>query len=411
MRYDGLVKTAVGLLVCAACVEPALDTETQGITTDVRHERFGLIRDSAAQMGMHNAALLAGIAISETNLAHCQAEATFACKGPPSPSCGGGPIIAGAADGPCDQMLGGLGMFQFDAGTYAQTLAAYGDSILTIEGNTAQAVNFVEVRVLMDIAGATDWMTAMAWLDSIPMDAADPLMKQWAAFIVCRYNGCCTTSSTCTTRANGYRDNAITAYGEMGADFWRTADRCTKLPDDGVIDQRSDCYLAAGDPRYWRVEASGYANNLEWTGTTSSMAPANFARWILKGSGMVHLDVHLDGGQFGQSKQAKYEIHHAGIVDVVAVDQSAANGWFALGDFELTGAGDEYVMLGDNTGEPSTGDTKLLFDAIRAQALDQDGGGCCDATRDARGSILLALLVVLRVRSRSRPRSRSRVPG
>ena len=410
MMYDARVRAAV-FVVCAACVEPALETDTQGITTDVRHERFGLIRDSAAQMGMHNAALLAGIAISETNLAHCQSEATYACKGPASSSCGGGPIIAGAADGPCTLMQGGLGMFQFDAGTYDQTLAAYGDSILTIEGNTAQAVNFVVVRAIMDIAGATDWMTAMAWLDSIPMTASEPLMMQWASFIVCRYNGCCTTSSTCTTRANGYRDNAITAYNEMGADFWRTADRCTKVPDDGVIDQRSDCYLAAGDPHYWRVDASGY-NGLEWTGTTSNMAPANFARWILKGAGTYHLEVHLDGGQFGQSKQAKYEIHHAGMVDTVVVDQSAANGWFALGDFELAGEGDEYVMLGDNTGEPSATNTKLLFDAIRAQSLDQ-GGGCCDATRDARGSLVLALFVMLALRSRRitcRPLRDARAP-
>ena len=36
----------------------------------------------------------------------------------------GGPIIAGGADGPCADMQGGLGMFQFDAGTYQQTVDA-----------------------------------------------------------------------------------------------------------------------------------------------------------------------------------------------------------------------------------------------------------------------------------------------
>src|SRR3989475_4893309 len=44
---------------------------------------------------------------------------------------------------PYTTLFRSLGMFQFDTGTYAQTLAAYGDGILTVEGNTAQAVAFV----------------------------------------------------------------------------------------------------------------------------------------------------------------------------------------------------------------------------------------------------------------------------
>ena len=119
----GLVRLVAGLLLVAACAESPLATDTSEITAAVRRERYGLIRDSAAEMGLYNAALMAGIATSETALAHCQSEATYACMGPASPSCGGGPIIAGAADGPCADMQGGLGMFQFDAGTYAQTLA------------------------------------------------------------------------------------------------------------------------------------------------------------------------------------------------------------------------------------------------------------------------------------------------
>src|SRR5262245_49118111 len=178
-------------------------------------ERYALIRDTAAEMGVTNAALLAGIATSETNLAHCQSEATYACQGPASPSCGGGPIIAGAADGPCVDMQGGLGMFQFDAGTYAQTVAAYGESILTIEGNTAQAVDFVVERAQQSVTGIDDWLGAVGWMNGVPMKAGEARMEEWASFIVCRYNGCCTTSSTCQTRAAGYRDNAIKAFDEM----------------------------------------------------------------------------------------------------------------------------------------------------------------------------------------------------
>lgn len=397
------MRAVVACLAClAACVEPALETQTQEISTAVRHERFGLIRDSAAEMGLYNAALLAGIAISETALAHCQAEATYACKGPASPSCGGGPIIAGAADGPCDLMQGGLGMFQFDSGTYAQTLATYGDSILTVEGNTAQAVNFVVERARQDIDGVSDWLTAVGWMNDVPMDAAS--MQQWSTFIVCRYNGCCSTSSTCVTRANGYRDNALMAYEEMGADFWRTSTRCAALPDDGIIDQRSACYLAGGDPRYWHRETGGFADTREWTGTTNAQTTENFARWLVRGAhGAYHVEVYLDGGEHGTSTQAKYEIHHASLVDTIVVDQTAASGWFGLGDFDFTGEGEEFIALADNTGEPAAMDRQLLFDAVRVESLES-AGGCCNTTTQPSSALLALVVLGLMARPRSRRR-------
>jgi hypothetical protein len=390
------VKVTAALLFATACAEPTLATEELELSADVRHERYGLIRDSSAEMGLYNAALMAGIATSETALAHCQSEATYACQGPASPSCNDGPIIAGAADGPCSDMQGGLGMFQFDAGTYAQTVATYGPSILTIEGNTAQAVNFVVERAKQSVMGIDDWLAAVAWMNAVPMTATDPKMQEWASFIVCRYNGCCTpTNATCQSRAAGYRDNAIKAFEEMGAEFWDTASRCAAIPDDGVIDQRSECYLAVGDPRYWHREAGGFDDDREWTGTTAAATAGNFARWIVKASaGAYSVEVMLDGGEFGQSKTAKYIIVHAGVTDEIVVDQSAASGWVSLGEFEFSGDGDEYIMLGDNTGEAGTTDTKLLFDAVRVLSPDAAGGGCCDSTRGSGSTAALGLLLV-----------------
>ncbi len=411
------MRLAAVLLALTACAEPELATSESELSEAVRHERFGLIRDAAAEMGLYNAPLLAGIAISETSLAHCQSEATYACKGPASSSCGGGPIIAGAADGPCSDMQGGLGMFQFDAGTYAQTVAMYGDSILTIEGNTAQAVNFVVVRAVMDITQAQDWLTAVGWMNEIPMDASAAKMSEWADFIVCRYNGCCTTSSTCTTRRAGYRDNAIDAYSEMGADFWNTSGRCASLPKDGIIDQRSNCYIAGGDPRYWRrVTDTGYGSNSEWTGTTAAAKPANFARWIVKAGRATRyaVDIHLDGGTTGTSTTAKYTIVHAGMTDVVTVDQTSGSGFVNVGEFDFAGTGEEYIELGDNTGESGALDKQVMFDAVRVLPLDgeiddgDDGGGCCQSSRDSRGSWLLIALVALGLRAPSRARRRAR---
>ena len=393
-------------MLVAACAPDTSSQESQ-ITTAVRHERFGLIRASAAEMGLYNAALLAGVAISETNLAHCQSEATYACMGPASPSCNGGPIIAGAADGPCNLMQGGLGMFQFDAGTYQDTINTYGDSILTIEGNTAQAVNFVEVREVQD-KHSTDWMSSMAWMNAIEMQTGAPTLEAWADFIVCRYNGCCTlTNSTCITRRAGYRDNALMAYSEMGAEFWDTSGRCPALPMDGVIDQRSECYIAGGDPRYWRKVTGGYNDTREWTGTTSNTEAANFGIWIVKvPAGTYPVDVYLDGGDVGTSTMAKYVIQHAGKTDTVMVDQTSASGWVNLGDFDFAGSGDEHVFLGDNTGEPGSTNTQVMFDAVRVTIDDTtEPGGCCGTGRDTGPTSLLGLaMFAFSMRARRRRR-------
>jgi MYXO-CTERM domain-containing protein len=411
------VKRLVLLAMVAACAnEPVTAITVDGLSAQVKQQRYTLIRDTAAEMGLYNAALLAGIAISETGLAHCYAEATWACQGPASTSCGGGPIIAGSADGPCPMMQGGLGMFQFDAGTYTQTVAAYGPDILTVEGNSAQAVSFVVDKLVMDIGGVDNWLAATAWMNGVPLQAGDPAMEQWASEIACRYNGCCSTSTTCTTRAAGYRDNALVALGDMGAAFWHTADRCAALPADGVIDQRSECYIAGGDPRYWRREVAGYADTLDWTNTTDHAAAANFGQWIVKtgGAGRFHVDVNLDGGVFGGSTKAAYVIQHAGATDTVIVDQRAATGFVSLGDFDFAGTGDEHVFLGDNTGEAGSTNTKLAFDAIRVQSLDGGSGsngggdppgGCGGCSTGGAVGGLAGLMIVLVGAGRRRRRA------
>jgi hypothetical protein len=394
-------------LVLAACAEPIAESTTDAeLSAAVRRERATLIRDSAAEMGMFNAALLGGIAISETGLAHCFSEVSFGCPGPDSPSCGG-PIIAGGADGPCPDMQGGLGMFQFDSGTYAQTVSTYGPTILTVEGNTAQAVNFVVTRLDQDIASVSSWGTAMSYMNSVPLVAGDPKTEEWAKFLACRYNGCCSASATCTSRAKGYRDNAIAIYAEFGGDFWRTADRCSALPADGVIDQRSACYVAAGDPRYWHADAAGYSDSSEWTNSTASAAAKNYAQWLFVGAvaGRYRVEVYVSGGA---ATAAAYKVAHAGITDTVTIDQTATDGWVMLGEYDLAGTGDEHVELGDNTG---TAMQKLVFDAVRITSLDGepplpepegDDGGCAAAGGRGGALALAGLVAILAFRRRRR---------
>jgi hypothetical protein len=135
-------------LLYAACTAdvappppPAPPPLAAHLSTSAKLPRYAGIRDAARADGMSNAYLLAGIANDETGLAMCWSEATWACQGPSSPDCGGGPVIAGAADGPCSAEQGGLGMFQFDAGTFADTLAKYGGDVLTVAGQTTHAID------------------------------------------------------------------------------------------------------------------------------------------------------------------------------------------------------------------------------------------------------------------------------
>jgi hypothetical protein len=366
-----VTKRVLVLCTLAACASPDESVvEQAALTQQQRHDRLALIRDSAREVGVFNAALIGGIAISETGLAHCYGEIAAGCPGPASPSCGGEPVIAGGADGPCSDMQGGLGMFQFDAGTYAQTLATYGDRILTVEGNTAQVVAFLAERMKQSIDGIENWMDAVEHINAIPLEAGNPVTDGWGAFLACRYNGCCSQSATCVSRGNKYRDNGIDLYEEMGADFWRTADACNAMPEGGVIETRSACSLVGGDPRYWRREATGFGDSSEWTNTTANAAPANFARWKVPpiGAARVRIEAYADGGE----SIATYSIVHAGVTDTIAIDQATSSGFALLGEFDVAGDGTEYVQLGDNTGMAGQ---KLVFDAVRMTVLDDGGGG------------------------------------
>ncbi|MCX5740969.1 MAG: hypothetical protein NT062_00555, partial [Proteobacteria bacterium] len=73
---------------------------------------------------------------------------------------------------------------------------------------------------------------------------------------------------------------------------------------------------------------------------------------------------------YAQSKQARYVLTAAGTEHEVAIDQSAVDGWQALGDFDFAAGADQTLHLGDNTGEAVTTNVQLVFDAVRLTRLD-----------------------------------------
>jgi hypothetical protein len=220
------ILAVVTVLVMGACLgepEPGdFAAAESSLTAAQRRTRAGQIRDAASANGMTQGYLLAGIADAETNMSQCWSELTWACQGPDSPDCGG-PVVAGAGDGACSLMQGGLGMFQFDAGTYSDTLAREGDRVLTVAGNTAAAVDFVVAMVIrsVHISGVDTRDQAIAWLNGVRIDNAQ--WDAWITTVTHYYNGCAPGASCFDSRYASYRDHTVNVYNEMGASFWATS--------------------------------------------------------------------------------------------------------------------------------------------------------------------------------------------
>jgi hypothetical protein len=111
------------------------------------------VKTAAQKRGITNTLLVAGIPNHETNLAHCVDDYYVQdCKQTAgtarSKDCKGGSVTVGNADvdpvtkkRSCDQ--GGLGLFQIDRGTQAQTIAAFGQKVLEVEGNTDIGIDYI----------------------------------------------------------------------------------------------------------------------------------------------------------------------------------------------------------------------------------------------------------------------------
>jgi hypothetical protein len=385
------------------------------LTEPQRKARAEIIRDTAAAKGMTNAALLAGIGEVETNFAHCWSEATWACQGPASPSCGGGPVIAGASDGPCSTQQGGLGMFQFDSGTYSQTIATYGPNIVTMQGNVDAVIPFLVTRAIESVDGVNSEAEAIAWMNSITIQDGDPQYEKWLYFISWRYNGC----KGCTTQQNKYRAGTNKLRDEFGPDFWKvtpaTPPTCAAIPSDGrVIDDKDGCFTKEGTSTSWYASDKGTDGACWFTYTTDDAVADNHASWQLQfeADGRYRVEVYTDSA-LAQTHLAKYTVTHAAGSDDVVIDQSEKTGWRSLGDFDFIAGEPFSVSLGDNTGERyvSTAKIAIMFDAVRVTPADGSGdggdgtgggddpmGGGCSAGGAGGGPLLFAAALLLRRR-------------
>jgi hypothetical protein len=140
----------------------------------------------------------------------------------------------------------------------------------------------------------------------------------------------------------------------------------------GVIDNGDSCFVSGGPATGLRsVTTAGYNDNLVWTHTTNEASEQNFAEWDFNfaSSGRYLVEAYTSAA-YAESKQAAYVVH-AGVTDTtVTLDQTAADGWQPIGTFDFAQGAGQFVHLGDNTGEPGSGDVQLVFDAIRVTPAD-----------------------------------------
>ncbi|MGE3765550.1 MAG: GH25 family lysozyme [Kofleriaceae bacterium] len=140
----------------------------------------------------------------------------------------------------------------------------------------------------------------------------------------------------------------------------------------GTIDDGDDCFVGGGPSASMRqVTTAGEGGDLVWTHTTEDTAEANFAQWNFDfaEAGRYKVEVYT-AAAFAESTQARYTIRASGAEQEIVLDQTAVDGWQTLGEIDFAQGADQYVHLGDNTGETLASKTQLVFDSVRVTRLD-----------------------------------------
>ncbi len=238
-----------------------------------KRPRYERIRDALRTRGIaKNGYLFAGIANTETGLVMCWSEATWACQGPASPDCGGGPVIAGAGDGPCSWQEGGLGLFQFDAGTFNQTLAKYGSNVLTVEGQLDHAVDYVVAMVKNSdyTTNAETDAKALAWLNNFDPNNAT-LRDQWIKTVLRYYNGCQPGWSCWSPRYQTYTDGMNQAISDPGGLAFWAENAAPPAKPASVKAEGSQALLAPKQQHFFRRDSVGNVRHHYWDGNQNKL--------------------------------------------------------------------------------------------------------------------------------------------
>jgi lysozyme len=279
--------------------------------------------------------------------------------------------------------------------------------------------------------------------------ATCPLIPDaWSRWVLHQYSSTnyipgITSNSVDENRFNGTLDDlmALTIGGECGDGVCNGGEDADSCPGDcppcgviraegGTVDDDSPCFTAGGNPEYIREANGGYGSFLKWTHTTDSADPSNYGMWDLhlEEAGRYRVEAFTQA-PYAESRQAVYQVQHGGGETAAEVDQTAVDGWNTVGEYEFAAGGNQSIRVDDNTGEPNTAETQLVFDAIRLTRVQSVGGGedggddgsepgdnvasACALGGSTGGPAALLLLVpaLLALLRRRRPRTGGAVPA
>ncbi|MEP6863085.1 MAG: GH25 family lysozyme [Deltaproteobacteria bacterium] len=182
--------------------------------------------------------------------------------------------------------------------------------------------------------------------------------------------------------------------------------------DGGIVDDGDACFTPGGPTQYMRHVTDAGDSGLYWTHTTTAASEANYGQWNLNfaAAGTYHVEA-FTAAAYATSHAADYLVQAAGAQQSITIDQTAADGWQPLGDIAFAAGGNQWINLGDNTGESPQ--QQLVFDAIRFTPVDTGSGsgsgahtpgdessGCSTTKPSGGGFLVLAVLGLVRRRRR-----------
>jgi lysozyme len=262
-----------------------------------------------------------------------------------------------------------------------------------------------------DKVGGADFTESPLWHAQYTSAPCANIPDPWQTWMFWQYSESGTvagiTVPTDMDRFNG-DETAFEAFlGPFGsAESTCGDDRCTagedasNCPEDcppcgyigasgGEIDDGDPCFEPGGPVEYLRhVTTAGEQGDLLWTHASDHPEEGNFATWhvFIQQAGRYEVEVYTDAA-FAQSKTAKYVIQANVTSTDKVIDQTAVNGWQSLGEFDFDEGGYQSIHLGDNTGEPSSMNVQVVFDAVRLTPVASEGGaGAADGEGSGSGS-------------------------
>jgi hypothetical protein len=138
-----------------------------------------------------------------------------------------------------------------------------------------------------------------------------------------------------------------------------------------ALDDSGPAFRTDGYAEGWHTALGGrsHQGGFRWTRNNTWM-DARAGEWALSPAapGRYGVYAYIPIGH-ATTRSARYEVHHRYGVAVIAVDQWAHRGdWVFLGEYQLAGDGQEYVRLGNATGEVQSS-RLVAYDAIGLAAV------------------------------------------